>query len=108
METYTDTDDTDRKATTLNLITHVAVERAHESDARALMPAIESARQRDLTTGQLLADSLYGSDENIQTAKDNGVDVAHQFQKIAVLLTEKCPLRLKADLIDSIRIPHPS
>jgi len=75
METYTDTDDKDQKARTLNLITHVAVERAHESDAKALLPAIESAQQRDLEPKQLLADSLYGSDENVATAKGNGVEV---------------------------------
>jgi uncharacterized GH25 family protein len=62
METYTDTDDKDQKAETLNLITHVEIERAHESDANALIPAIESAQKRDLGPEQLLADTLYGSD----------------------------------------------
>jgi hypothetical protein len=75
METYTDTDDPKDKAQTLNLITHVEVERAHESDAHALIPAIESAQQRELAPAQLLADSLYGSDENVETAKDKGIDV---------------------------------
>ena len=75
METYTDTDDKDQKAETLNLITHVEVERAHESDANALIPAIESTQNRDLCPKHLLADSLYGSDENVETAKDNGVEV---------------------------------
>ncbi len=75
METYTDTDDPEDKAQTLNLITHVEVERAHQSDANALIPAIESAQERELAPKELLADSLYGSDENIETAKDKGVDV---------------------------------
>lgn len=75
METYTDTDDKEQKATTLNLITHVEVERAHESDAKALIPAIESAQQRDLGPKHVLADSLYGSDANVQTAKAKGVEV---------------------------------
>ena len=75
METYTDTDDPEQKAQTLNLITHVEVERAHESDANALIPAIESAQERELAPKELLADSLYGSDENVETAKDKGVDV---------------------------------
>lgn len=75
METYTDTDDQDQKAKTLNLITHVAVESAHESDANALVPAIESAKARDLTPKQLLADSLYGSDENVEKGKDANVEV---------------------------------
>jgi len=75
METYTDTDDPEEKAQTLNLITHVEVERAHESDANALIPAIASAQEKDLAPKALLADSLYGSDENIETAKDKGVEV---------------------------------
>jgi hypothetical protein len=75
METYTDTDDKDQKAKTLNLITHVEVERAHESDARALIPAIESAQQRQLGPKQVLADSLYGSDANVEKAMAKGVEV---------------------------------
>jgi hypothetical protein len=55
METYTDTADEDRKAKTLNLITHVQVEPAHKSDAKALIPANESAQQRDLGPRQVLA-----------------------------------------------------
>jgi hypothetical protein len=75
METYTDTQDPEDKAQTLNLITHVEVERAHESDANALLPAIESTQKRELAPKGLLADSLYGSDENVERAKDKGVDV---------------------------------
>jgi len=75
METYTDTDDKDHKAKTLNLITHVEVEQAHQSDAKALIPAIESAQQRDLGPKQVLADSLYGSDANVETAQTKGVEV---------------------------------
>ena len=75
METYTDTDDKDEKAKTLNLITHVEVERAHQSDANALIPAIESAQEKDLCPTQLLADSLYGSDQNVETAATKGVEV---------------------------------
>jgi hypothetical protein len=75
METYTDTQDKDEKDKTLNLITHVEVESAHESDANALIPAIESTQKRDLAPKEVLADSLYGSDENVQTAKSQGVEV---------------------------------
>jgi hypothetical protein len=75
METYTDTDDKDEKAGTLNLITHVEVQRAHESDAKALIPAIDSAQQENRGPKQLLADSLYGSDENIEAAELKGVEV---------------------------------
>lgn len=75
METYTDTEDKDQKAKTLNLITHVDVESAHESDANALLPAIESSQEKDLGPEKVLADSLYGSDDNVQAAKDKGVEV---------------------------------
>ncbi len=70
METYTDTKDKDSKDKELNLITHVEVEPAHESDAHALMPALESTQQRDLAPTKVLADSLYGSDENCCNAQE--------------------------------------
>ena len=58
-----------------NLITHVKVEAAHESDAHALLPAIKDAAQRNLAPVELLADSLYGSDDNVEQAKELGVEV---------------------------------
>ena len=58
-----------------NLITHVKVEAAHESDAHALLPAIKDAAQRELAPTELLADSLYGSDDNVEQAKELGVEV---------------------------------
>ena len=58
-----------------NLITHVKVEAAHESDAHALIPAIKETATRGLAPQVLLADSLYGSDENIEKAKDLGVEL---------------------------------
>ena len=75
METYTDTDDKGLKAETLNLITHVDVESAHESDVNAIIPAIDSTQKRDLGPQSVLADSLYGSDDNVQTAKGKAVEV---------------------------------
>ncbi len=75
METYTTTDNPEQKGQILNLITHVDVERAHESDANALIPAIESTQERELPPKAVLADSLYGSDDNIETAAVKGVDV---------------------------------
>ena len=59
----------------LNLITHVDVQAACENDANALIPAIESAEERDLAPDELLADSLYGSDDNCETAKELGTEV---------------------------------
>ena len=58
-----------------NFITHVKVEAANESDANALIPAIEDATKRDLAPKELLADSLYGSDDNLEKAKEVGVEV---------------------------------
>lgn len=59
----------------LNLVTHVEVERAHESDANALIPALESVKERELAPEEVLADSLYGSDENVEKAKEMEIDV---------------------------------
>ena len=75
METYTPSEKPATKETRLNLITHVDVQRAHESDASALIPAIESAMQNDLGPKEILADSLYNSDENRQEAEQADVEV---------------------------------
>jgi hypothetical protein len=73
MESYCK--DEDGKEESLNLITHVEVEPAHESDAHALIPAIESSKKRGLAPEELLADTLYGGDENCQKAEELGVEV---------------------------------
>ena len=75
METYAATDDKEVRKKTLNLITHVHVEPAHESDANALLPAVASVKERDLAPKEILADSLYGSDDNCQNAKQAGVEI---------------------------------
>jgi hypothetical protein len=71
METFCD----DEENASPNLITHVHVEPAHNSDANALMPAIESTKERGLMPEELLADSLYGSDDNTQRASQEGVNL---------------------------------
>ena len=71
METYS----TEDKKDDLRLITHVQVEQAHQSDANALLPAIESAEARNLKPKEILADSLYGSDDNCQKAETHDVEV---------------------------------
>jgi hypothetical protein len=75
METYCDSKDESLRENTLNLITHVEVEPAHVSDVRALIPALESTKERGLAPQEVLADSLYGSDENTQKAGELGVEV---------------------------------
>ena len=64
METYVDTDNKEVRESTLNLITHVEVEPAHNSDAKALIPALESVEKKGLKPKEVTADSLYGSDSN--------------------------------------------
>lgn len=76
METYSkDEDPESSKDKDLNLITHVEVQQAHESDAHALIPAIESTKKNDLAPKELLADSIYSSDDNRQEAEQLGVEL---------------------------------
>jgi hypothetical protein len=75
METYCTHEDEQERDKTLNLITHLEVQPACESDAHALIPALESAIERGLAPAQVLADSLYGSDENSEKAEQMGVEV---------------------------------
>jgi len=57
------------------LITHVKVEQAHKSDAHALIPAIKETKERGIAPDEMLADSLYGGDDNVEKAKLEGVEV---------------------------------
>ena len=75
METYCDTENQEVREKTLNLITHIELETACKSDVHALIPAIEATAERGLAPDEILADSLYGSDENREMAKEMGVDV---------------------------------
>ncbi|MBW2246734.1 MAG: transposase [Deltaproteobacteria bacterium] len=72
-ETFCDNEE--KKEEALNLITHVEVEPAHNSDANALIPAIESTEKQNLRPKELMADSLYGSDDNCERAKGHGVEL---------------------------------
>jgi hypothetical protein len=74
METYSRKEETG-ETETLNLITYVRVEPAHESDANAMRPALEAVTERGLEPKELLADSLYGSDDNKEAAKMQGIEV---------------------------------
>ena len=68
MENYCDSEDPQVKARTLNLITHVAVAPAWESDTQALLPALKDIQARELGPEEVLADTPYGSDDNCQQA----------------------------------------
>ena len=58
-----------------NLITHVEVEPAHVHDSHALQPAIDNTAQRNCCPDELLCDTLYGSEDNVQKAQEKGVTV---------------------------------
>jgi len=58
-----------------NLIIYVKVEAAHHSDAHAVLPALEESAKRGLAPMELLADTLYGSDDNVEKAAEQGVEV---------------------------------
>ena len=55
MESFTQTEDKGEKQQTLNLITHVSVQKACEHDSHALMPAIEDTQSRALKPKTVLA-----------------------------------------------------
>ncbi len=83
METYSDEEDEEIKSQTLNLITYVKVEPANESDANATIPALESTQDRNLGPEEVLADSLYGSDNNCQDAEEMGVELISPVMGVA-------------------------
>lgn len=75
METFSRSEDEQEKEKTLDLITHVAAEKACEHDSKALMPAIEDTQQRELGPEKVLGDTLYGSDDNHQKASESQVEL---------------------------------
>ncbi|MDD5018693.1 MAG: transposase [Eubacteriales bacterium] len=78
METYQD--NKQDGATIPNLITHVDVEPAHIHDSHALQPAIDATTKRGRQPGELVCDSHYGSDDNVQRAAAKEVDVIAPIQ----------------------------
>ena len=80
METFSRSE-AQEKAHELNLVTHVEVQTACESDANALVPAVADTKIRGVGPDQLLADTLYGSDANHQIAKAADVDLVAPTQK---------------------------
>jgi hypothetical protein len=76
METYQEDDKGESgKPRPPDLITYVKVEPANRSDADALLPAIEQTKEAGCAPEELLADTSYGSDENVEKAKEEGVNV---------------------------------
>lgn len=59
-----------------DLITHVQVEPADKSDTQELLLPSKKARSGTWhPPSEVLADSLYGGDENVEQAKEQGVEV---------------------------------
>ncbi len=65
----------------LVLITHIRVESADKSDTDALLPAIDQSAARNMAPRRLLANSLYGSDNN-----GEAVRVTHEVELIAPVI----------------------
>jgi hypothetical protein len=101
METYSTEEPKEDSPPQLELITHVEVEPAHQSDAHALVPALESAAERGLGPKEVLADSLYGSDENCEAAKERGVEVVSPVMGAS---TEKVLLLAKFEFAESGKV----
>jgi hypothetical protein len=90
-----------------NFITSAQVETAVQSDADAVAPILEDLKERDLVPDELLADTGYGSNENVELAKEAGVELVapvpggkkfdaaevgyDQFQLNAANEVEACP-----------------
>jgi hypothetical protein len=59
----------------VQLITHVAVEGAHQSDHNALVPFLEDTHSHGIRPTTTFADTSYSSGENLVAAADRGVDL---------------------------------
>lgn len=63
------------EANDVQLIVSVLPQTAVESDANALEPVLEDLQERDLLPEEMLADTSYGSDGNVQEASALGVEL---------------------------------
>ena len=59
----------------LDLVTHVAVEPAHVHDVNAVGPALQDVSDRGSRPQELVADTLYGSQANVESARADGTDL---------------------------------
>ena len=59
----------------IEVVTHVSVEGAHESDQHAMIPVLNDLEQKGCKPGTLLADTNYGRGQNIVDAAQRGVDL---------------------------------
>ena len=59
----------------LTLITYIKTEPASCHDSHAMTPFIDNLESRNICPQELLADTLYGKEENILSAKEKGIDL---------------------------------
>ena len=59
----------------VQLVTSAIAQTACESDTEAPEEVTEDLKQSDLLPGQMLADTLYGSDENVLASADDGIEL---------------------------------
>lgn len=76
----------------MQVVTHVSMEGAHQSDQHAPLPVIDDLEQKDCKPDTLLADTNYGRGQNIVEAAQRGVD----------LVSPSCGCKPKADEGDFI------
>ena len=81
METFSRCEDEKEKQQQLNLITHVNVQTACEHDSHALAPTIADTKVRGVAPDKLLADTLYGSDDNDRIAQVANIELVAPTQK---------------------------
>ena len=62
-------------ANEVQLITGAIPESAAEPDSAAVVPMLDQLEESELLPDQMLADTLYGGDENVQAAEDRGVEL---------------------------------
>ncbi len=58
-----------------DLITHVAIAKLNTHDGAALVPALDDTETRGIKPAVVLADTHYGSNENLRRAAGRGVEV---------------------------------
>lgn len=72
METHTEEAKARDDVPRLDIFTHVSVEPAHAHDANAVKPALEDVSERGNRPQELVADTLYGSQDNLESARAGG------------------------------------
>ncbi len=63
------------EANEIEVVTHVSVEGAHESDQHATIPVLDDLKTKGCEPEVLLADTGYGRGQNIVDAAERGVDL---------------------------------